>query len=167
MAWWHQRSPHHALSAGETAISRRSSHSSLTCLRGTRMTAAGDVRVTSMGCMNSSTRSSSAVAGFRVVRSIDDLEGREFSPTVRPGRHQRDSSAWHGRTTRGELPQTKLGRYSSTGKFSSLSWTFCRPSSSKLLADSHSSKFGRSRGHSLSRIEYQAVSRLCPFTIRC
>src|SRR5205085_12565109 len=45
--------------------------------------------------------------------------------------------------------------------------TFWRPCASKFAGSSQRSNAALRAGHSLSRIEYQAVSRFCPFTTWC
>lgn len=54
-----------------------------------------------------------------------------------------------------------------SSRFSAPSERICWLPSSKLSGESHASKLARIAGHSESRIENQAVSRLRPLTMRC
>ena len=90
------------------------------------------------------------------LRAFGDEAFRDRAPDPLPRRrHQRDLAFQSSGQTR--LPYVAA--------LSAARLCFCRPSLSKLSGASQRSNAALRAGHSLSRIEYQAVSRFSPFTI--
>ena len=102
------------------------------------------------------------VLEFRKVPARRERQSGQASGMASVGRTGADSSSEHAvRPHRPDGPRRWRTVYSAP-RVRSDSFSFCRPSASKFAGSSQRSKAARSRGHSPSMIENQAVSRLRP-----